>query len=538
MRSIGFKTNQQDESSNTIVMPYDFQHGICIGMTGSGKTASLILPIMEDRIQKEHGLLIYTYKGHEHQKIKYIAQKANRLHDVIEVGKPFGKYINLMGTLELDAVQKTLEELIAGNSKNSDGYWTLSAARLGVNIVDILRKLHKIEMLIKKELNNIEIHTIFLKDDDNYENAAIRYEYPKGDPSFKTLAEIVKTPKTLKKFYSGLDKLVHNIREVITIDKLFDSNNTDDTYSLFFNERDEPSYRNRNLDIIHESFAKKIVIALLRLEKAIAPYKDFTIEVNSDSGTGNNGVLQSLNNAVLGLANKDYINIEDINLLEALNNKAIVIVDIESIDRDMHGILLESILKKLSLRIRNGKPSPVSIFIDEANRVLMQKTDIHNDTLRESNVELVLAIQNEEQMIEKFGLTKWESVKQNFKHNYHIDLKHQVSYNGQKNRKVEALLINEELLLDAEYAFNSLPENRNLFEERFYFEGTLPTKFSIAYDVVSFEKHMCIDIVDDTSQKKEVEYIGNELKEKLEFTMIELGYNLDINLIPEIKIAI
>jgi len=523
MRQMGFRIDTEEETTQQVVMPCDFQHGICVGMTGSGKTASLILPVMKERLERGHGILAYTYKGHEHRKIKHLAKQANRLGDVIEIGKPHGQYMNLMASLELDAVKKTLKELISGLDSSNGDYWALSAARLGANVVDILRKLHKVDTLIQDELGTTtKIRNVLVKEFSDDAHPAMRYEYPAGEPSFKTLAEIIKSPIALKRFYEGLESVTRNIRNVIKEKEIVSYRRKD--YALFdveddFMEGEEDKSKQWEL------FAKKVTIALLRLEKSIAPYKDYSIKTDADESSGNNGVLQILNNAVLGLANKDYINVADIDLLESLNKRAIVIVDIEGIESDIHGVLLESILSKLSTRIRNGKPVPVSVFVDEANRVLKGDMDIHNDTLRESNVELILAVQNEEQMIEKFGETKWESIGKNFKHNYWINQEHEVTYNDTESWKAEALLISAESLVKAEYAFNALESNKKILEERFEFYDELPEKFVVEYDIVHFEKEMSMCLVDEKYNRKEIEFIGKDLKQKLEHEMKKLGYS-------------
>lgn len=522
MKRMGFRIDTDEETTKQVLMPCDFQHGICIGMTGSGKTASLILPVMRERIERGHGILAYTYKGHEHRKIKHLAKEANRLEDVIEIGKPHGQYMNLMASLELDAVKQTLEELISGLDSSHGDYWTLAASRLGTNVVDILRKLHKVDTLIRTELgSNTKIRNVLVKESSDDPHPTINYEYPKGEPSFKTLAEILKSPIALKRFYEGLEGVTKNIRTALKLKETISYRRRE---YVLFDDEDESMVDNETKSEQWESFAKKVTIALLRLEKTIAPYKDYSIKTDAGESSGNNGVLQILNNAVLGLANKDYINIADIDLLESLNNGAIVIVDIEGIESDIHGVLLESILSKLSTRIRNGRPFPVSVFVDEANRVLLGDMDIHNDTLRESNVELILAVQNEEQMIEKFGETKWESIRKNFKHNYWISQEHEVSYNDNEHWKAEALLISAASLVNAEYAFNALSSNQKIFEERFEFYDELPDKFVVEYDIVHFEKEMSMYLVDERYNRKEIDYIGKELKEKLKKEMKSLGY--------------
>jgi hypothetical protein len=509
MRPIGFCIDTEEKSVRKTMVPCDFQHAICFGMTGSGKTASLVLPTLAARLLRGHGIIAYTYKGHEHRKIKYLAKAFNRLEEVMEIGKPYGTYINLMSFLELNTVTKVLTSLIGGNvSKNGDSYWTLSAARLGVAVVDILRRIHKVDQVMTQELGKSSIRTINMCDIDNDE-----YEYPKGEPSFKILAEVTQDPNSLKRFFDGLDKVTLKIRNSIKKEV-----NLKERYKLKESE--------------HDAMMQKAAMALLRLEESIRLYKDFTIDVNSEDGGGNNGVLQVLNNGIQNIASKDYVNTSETDILQSLNEGKIFIIDIEGLDADVHGVLLESLLSKLSRRIRHGEPTPVSVFVDEANRVLLEDTDIHNDTLRESNVELILAAQNEEQMMEKFGHVKWGSLKKNFKHCYEISVDHYVSYNDKNRWKGKAVLLGTKELNEVEYAYNTLPQNQNIFKDRFTFDGDLPKKYIIEYDIVSFEKEMSLCLIDEKSNRKEVEYIGKELKQQLENEMMRLGYT------PKMKLSI
>jgi len=515
MRQIGFRTSTVGENVKKTVIPCDYQHAICFGMTGSGKTASLILPTLASRLLKGHGIIAYTYKGHEHRKIKHLAKVFNRLEEVMEIGKPYGTYINLMSFLELNAVTKVLTSLIGGNvSRNGDSYWTLSAARLGVAVVDILRRIHKIDQIMTQELGKKSIRKIEISDrDDSGTLNTVYYEYPDGEPSFKTLAQVTKDPKSLKDFFKGLNQVTFKIRDSIKKEV-----NLKERYKLTESE--------------HDAMMKKAAMALLRLEESIKLYKDFTIDVNSEDGGGNNGVLQILNNGIQNIALKDYVNTNETDILQSLNEKKIFIIDIEGLDADVHGVLLESLLSKLSRRIRQGEPTPVSVFVDEANRVLLEDTDIHNDTLRESKVELILAAQNEEQMMEKFGHVKWGSLKKNFKHCYEISVDHYVSYNDKNRWKGKAVLLGAKELNKAEYAYNTLPQNQKIFKDRFTFDGDLPKRYIVEYDIVSFEKEMSLCLIDEKLNRKEVGYIGKELKLKLENEMMRLGYA------PKMKLSI
>ena len=147
MSVMGFKTetNFGDKIENNVLPSVDFQHVLCEGPTGSGKTASLILPILEDRIGRGHAVIFFDHKGHEHKKVKHLAKKAERLDDVVEIGKPHGSYINIMA--ELDTIR--LKEMIKDNGVDKDPYWANSAANLLEDIVSLLRHLHSIMMALK-----------------------------------------------------------------------------------------------------------------------------------------------------------------------------------------------------------------------------------------------------------------------------------------------------------------------------------------------------------------------------------------------------
>ena len=96
MEPMGFRINGMSAhiETNKAIPPIDFQHVLCEGATGSGKTASLILPILDDRLQRGHTIIFFDHKGHEHKKVKALAKRAGRLKDVVEIGKPHASYIN------------------------------------------------------------------------------------------------------------------------------------------------------------------------------------------------------------------------------------------------------------------------------------------------------------------------------------------------------------------------------------------------------------------------------------------------------------
>ena len=494
MKRIGFSESSSEENFDRVTIPQDFKHALCIGSTGSGKTASIILPSLEDRIESGEALVAYIYKGHEDKKIKSLALKYERLNDVIEIGKPFGRYINLLSYLNIEMVKKVVSDLI-GESK--DPYWILSASKLAANIVELLRKINTIVSLSEQYFPNQGFSKIVISPiiDPNLRGGDLEeliksppreYIFEKEDPSFKTLLKITNSTSNVKDFFSHILPFIAQMKKEISSRKT--EGNIKDIRKIYKN--------------------------IFELEELYDTYGSFSLD-SEETSSGNNGVLQILNNGLFEVGQKEYINYNDFNLLESLEKNAIIIVDIEGLGKGIHSILLSSLLSKLSTRIRNKNPKIVSVFIDEANRVLSKDIDIHDDVLREANVELILAIQNEEQMIIKFGEVKWNAIKGNFNHIYKIKENHKVQYNDSFDQKVEFLSFSEKELIEGEYEYNNTVNTRIILNDKFEFSNPLPELFQIDYNIDIFEEYKTIDIIDKYGDHSPIEYINHKIKKKL-----------------------
>jgi len=516
MEKIGFNVRKEEKKeSDSLSIPCDYQHALCIGATGSGKTASVILPTMKDRIEAEHALLIYIYKGHEDKKIKKMAKDAGRLSDVIEIGKPYGSYINLLSMLDNEGVKNVLLALLGAGTHSStrDPYWSNAASRVGATMVEIIRQIHKIDKLFSQNSKSrITFNRVKVTLDINDEKEDVEYTYPTEEPTFQTIFRVTNRAKDMKCFFDGLNIYIKQVYNAL------ESEMREFNMSMILGN--SPSEEDSQI----KQLVKKMTKEVLKLEKIIDNYGKFSVSIDSGENAGNNGVLQILNNAIMAVSNRDYINCPGLDLLDAIEKKAIIIIDIEGLGKDVHGVLLESILSKLAIRVRNGTPSSVSIFIDEANRVLSEGMDIHNDVLREAKVELVVAIQNEEQMITKFGEVAWQAIRKNFKHNYEIDLEHNISYNNAPYASVTHLLFQEESLCSAEYDYNFQEHVQKILYENFDIETTLPGKFNIVYNINTFESLGIIDIVDHNNMVLSIEYLGVELKQNLNTQMKRYGF--------------
>jgi len=481
MNTIGFQVDLsgiQNKGLHTIPAA-DFQHVLCEGATGAGKTASLILPTLADRLKRGHTVIFFDHKGHEHKKVKALAKEAGRLDDVVELGKPHGSYINLMA--ELDTIR--LKEMIKVDASSKDIYWENSAANLLEDVLVPLRKLYTlIQLLNEHDLFGTVNATIFKKLEkfgiDIFEK-----------PSFQTVASILSSPKQFLSYRKALQEIPDDLKRVL--------------------KRDDLPGNHR----VHNK--KDLLARILTFETSILSLDRFNLSEEGETASGNNGVFQVLNNSIASYAKKDYINIDEYTIPALMDKNAIIIIDTQSFGEDILKLLLESILKKSVMRLRTGTEREMSVFIDEANRVLYPSIDLHSDVLREAKVELVIAIQNQAQMINKFGETVWESVQSNIKHRYLIDINHEMYYNDRHTTSAP-LLMEHSRLRDADLAFYARERNRVNIRKNFLGEcDTLPESFTVLYDLDHFEHDASITIEDQFGEQYIMSYYGEHIMQKV-----------------------
>jgi hypothetical protein len=141
----------------------------------------------------------------------------------------------------------------------------------------------------------------------------------------------------------------------------------------------------------------------------------YTIKPDLSEASGNNGIFFMVSSSIKGMMG-DFLNDpfgKDINdLLE--EKQSIVVINTEALTMPITSNILNSVLSRFIPRAKLKNKRAVSVFIDEANRVLSPESDLYTDILREAAVDMTLCVQNEALMIEKFGLTKWVSLQQNF----------------------------------------------------------------------------------------------------------------------------
>lgn len=480
---LGFLDSANSFDVSKPIVKDEFTHAICIGETGSGKTTGFILPNIKDRIEKNNGLLIYDFKGNLHLAVKKLAFDANRLDDVIEIGTPWGKKTNPFEYMTIKEIYALLFALIS--QKDTEGvFWHSAAATLGSNIVRIIRRIGKIKESFEAlgvefprllfrysidfndKISKIEHHSLPMSD-----YHAENFEYPTS-ASFASLYECVRSVKKVCMFTDGHPMLVSFLK-----DRLISS----------FATRMKKEFLNQNIEKEWPDVQRAYEEALLRLEELdksfsmLDSYKSMAVSI-SDDFSGNYGVIFSLESSLKHFYDYSFFSEHECDIIEELNNGKVVVVNTSLLTNQMVNALNQSIVLNLSKRAKQSSKNPVSIFIDEANRVVDKNTELATDILREAKVELILAIQNESQMVYKMGMDRYKELKGNLTEQFifrNNDETHSIKTDKDVERlathtyltgelkdikSTEPIFFGEDVLLDVELKYQSkLPVIKELF---------------------------------------------------------------------------
>ncbi len=405
LATIGFIPSKIKNSSNKVrkekelIVPKKYTHSCAVGQTGCGKTTSYIYPNLNERISNNNGILVMDYKGKEHNAVKVFANRHNRLNDVVEIGKPWGESINIIKYMS----EANLEDFIVGILGLNDGkndYWSSAGTNLGIACLNIIGKLENLIIDMNK-LDNKDsvIYNCFRT---NLKDGNSDLGYLKGIPivkNLKSLYEITASTDSMKLFASNIDTLCCHIEEGI--------GNT-----IFY---DDVDMELEDIDIKY----KNILESFCLLEDSIKKYYPVLETFVKDKSNNNfTSILTAVNKPLASYATKDYLNGDNFDVIEALNNSKIVVINTQELSEEILSNYCYSIFKELQKRVTKNKVCDVSIFIDEAQRVVSKYFDLPIDVLREAKVELFLSYQNEDLMIEKLGISKYQSLYKNIAHRY------------------------------------------------------------------------------------------------------------------------
>ena len=124
-------------------------------------------------------------------------------------------------------------------------------------------------------------------------------------------------------------------------------------------------------------------------------------------------MINSINKPIATLSLKKSLNDDSFDVIEALNQNKIVIINTQEFSDAALSYFSNSLFKEFEKRTNQMANNSISVFIDEAQRVISSEYELPIDILREAKVELFLAFQNEELMVEKLGLNKYKSLSKN-----------------------------------------------------------------------------------------------------------------------------
>lgn len=394
--TIGFIPSKIKNSTKTtnknkeLIIPKEYTHSCAIGQTGCGKTTSYIYPNMENRIKENHGLIVFDYKAKEHLAVKSFANKYDRFDDIIEIGKQWGESINIIKYMSKADLESYLGELFSLEGENR--YWGTSAVNISVTILELIEVAAK----FLKTSKDIDTHTDFEKVYKDFRLKGFPYK-----KNLSSLFSIVSSMETLRDFIKNLPSFMNFINVTVDneINKIHNISSKKDIHKKY----DLLYYQ---LEILNET--------ILKTQEKL----DVFAKTDKNSSRTYESIILSMNTPLLSIADMQWLNEDKFDIIKEINNGKIIIINSKTFSDTMLASFSNSLFNELSKRTNFPNIKPVSIFVDEAQRVFSKYTDLPIDIFREAKVDLFLAFQNSELMIEKLGENKYLALLQNLSEKY------------------------------------------------------------------------------------------------------------------------
>ena len=361
---VGFDVEAVEEKQtiNPILVPLNFTNAICYGQTGSGKTSSFILPNIHNRIEQGHSIVVFDFKGNMHLKVKCIADNFRRLEDVLEIGVLWGESLNLLDGLS----EKEIDTLLSMGGHNTD-YWNVAALSLFKALYFSLLELRELYAFLKKIHGNIESSPLRA-----YDIA----------PTFNAIYALLK-PSEIEKHITVLGGAVGLIHKTLVESESLQENS-------------------------------KLKYALSHFEKKL---KRFALELNAfkyikeeERDSGNHGVMNCLKNTIQDIARIPFLNDAHAKPIGEMIANKIVVINSENIGMKATQIINARLFSALKKRAGDAKAQGVSIFIDEAHKIITPKTLPEVSVCRECRFEYIMATQDESLLKRNVGELETEEM--------------------------------------------------------------------------------------------------------------------------------
>lgn len=445
MNKLGFKENVKNVK--VPLVDDSFTNAICYGRTGSGKTTAFILPNIENRIKKGHGILVYDFKGNMHKHVKYIANSLGKLQDVYEIGKPWGEQIDLLKDSNTVMITSMLDTM---NRQHSNDYWSNASKNLLSNIYNLLKNSNTMCDMIYSLRNTKKLQLLI---DDSGLNLELSGMLA---PNIRNIFSCVKSIKHLTEFFAMQKNLIES---------------TDKFIVEITKHKQLSAYMPivRKISMYHNN--------VFKYYDNLAEYHGVTN--NPDEVSGKFGVLGVLSSLLSIAASKDYLSNDKFDVLQALMKGKIVILNVANLDSSLITLFNINIYRRLQNKIFYSDTCPVTIFMDEAQKVLSENHLPEVDICRECGFEYIFSTQDELLLENKLGPHKAKEMLRNVATQYSfttnmnesINDTHKLNsfeycdFNTHRTYYAKPLFFSDEDLFDTEFEFQ---KQRDILEKTSY----------------------------------------------------------------------
>lgn len=362
---IGFAKQEEDAQickEGNLIIPCNFTHAAIIGETGCGKTTSMIYPNLLDRMQRGHGIFVFDYKGCEESAVKALAKRAGRLKDVVVVGTFLGEKINLIKDISGRDFKNTTSSLM----KTIDSFWQEYGANLTLSIFNFLKTLSEFADVARKY--NVRGFDTAIK---------LSGTYPFNIHTIRNLTQ------ELLKFNEFLASVKSDLRP-----------------NPYWVNGEKKEVRLRLKDLLASK--QNLIDIMGRF--------DLTKAKNEERVINDFRNLSIMATVINELADDETVNADKNSISQYLNEGKIVVFNAINSSSQTLAMLLDSFIPSFIKRAGGENLIPISLFLDETAKIAGKNSNFHEEILRQSKVELILAFQNESTLKKELGYDKYEAL--------------------------------------------------------------------------------------------------------------------------------